>query len=208
MEASLLASLDARRAVGRPNRNGAGRGDDQRLTDALLACCTAAQVDALLETAAQQARRTRRRRRPSRRAAGPGRVHHQPNYLDAGGVPLSRRPGTETASSIAAPLLSHNTIAQVDGLLPTSSESRRRLAVDSSALSGRRGGAAPGKQILGPTNVHCQIKLVRRSGCSVVLARTPREQMWTAARPWRRTRGTSSQRPGGLQHGRHSVWRT
>ena len=65
------------------------------ITAALLAYYTSSQVDALLGERAGHADAGGHRGRAAGLpdGPGPGRVHHQPNHLGAGGVPLSRRPG-------------------------------------------------------------------------------------------------------------------
>ena len=74
-------------------------GTDAAITAALLAYYTSSQVDTLLGDyrtgAAQDADAGGHRGRAAGLpdGPGPGRVHHQPNHLGAGGVPLSRRPG-------------------------------------------------------------------------------------------------------------------
>ena len=151
------------------------------ITGALLAYYTAAQVDALLgdyRTVSAQADAGRHHGRAAGLpdGPGPGRLHHQPNHLRAGGVPLGRRQDTATASSIAAALLSYYTIAQVDGLLAnklgvTEAASALQIAVRFPDDGGAdKVVAAIGEQILGPTDVSLSNWTVRPSGCSVVLA--------------------------------------
>ena len=104
------------------------------ITGALLAYYTAAQVDALLGD----------RYLPD--GPGPGRVHHQPNHLGAGGVPLGGRPGHGDGLEHRrrpAQLLHHRTSRR-----PPCGQARSHggglCAADSSALSGRRRGRRGG----------------------------------------------------------------
>ena len=105
------------------------------------------------ETTARRARRTRRRRPPSRaRCAGlpdgpgPGRVHHQPNHLGAGGVPFGGRPGHGDGLEHrrrAAQLLHHRTSRR-----PPRRQARSHGGglgpANSRTLSGRRRGRQGG----------------------------------------------------------------
>ena len=107
---------------------------------------------------------------------GPGRVHHQPNHLDAGGVPPAADQDTATASSIAAALLSYYTIAQVDGLLAGQAQSHSD-----------DGGAD--EQILGPADVSLSNWTVRPSSGCVLATHTAGVSvdgytLTLAANPW------------------------
>ena len=81
-----------------------------------------------------------------RNGPGPGRVHHQPNHLGAGGVPLSRRPGHGNGLEHrrrAAQLLHHRASRR-----PPRRQARSHGgglgSANSSALSGRRRGRRGG----------------------------------------------------------------
>ena len=194
--AGLLHLLTSGHSVGRlPNRNGAGRGDDQRhhgRAAGLLHLLTSGRPVGRL---------------PHGRGAG---------HADAGGhcgraAGLQDGPDqitsalvayrsaadqdTATASSIAAALLSYYTIAQVDGLLAGKLGVTEAASALQIALSDDGGAdevvAAIGEQILGPTDVSLSNWTVRpSSGCSVVLAtHTTRVSvdgytLTLAANPW------------------------
>ena len=106
---------------------------------------------------------------------GPGRVHHQPNHLGAGGAPLSRRPGHGDGLEHrrrAAQLLHHRTSRR-----PPRRQARSHGGGLCAAVRFPDDGgadkvvAAIGEQILGPTDVSLSNWTVRpSSGCSVVLA--------------------------------------
>ena len=149
------------------------------ITAALLAYYTSSQVDALLGDYGEGAGHADAGGHRGRAAGlpdgpGPGRVHHQPDHLRAGGVPLSRRPGHGDGvehRSRAAQLLHHRTSRR-----PPRRQARSHGgglgAADSSALSGRRrgrqGGGRHRRADPGPHG-RLAVKLAS-SGCSVVLA--------------------------------------
>ena len=115
------------------------------ITAALLAYYTSSQVDALLgdyRTGAAQDTQTQAAIAGLPDGPGPGRVHHQPNHLGAGGVPLSRRPGHGDGLEHrrrAAQLLHHRTSRR-----PPRRQARSLGAANSRALSGRRRGRRGG----------------------------------------------------------------
>ena len=152
--AGLLHLLTSGHSVGRlPNRNGAGRGDDQRhhgRAAGLLHRGASGRAVGRLphgERAGHaDAGRHRGRAAGLPDGPGPGRVHHQPNHLGAGGVPLSRRPGHGDGLEHRrrpAQLLHHRTSRR-----PPCGQARSHggglCAADSSALSGRRRGRRGG----------------------------------------------------------------
>ena len=150
------------------------------ITTALLAYYTSSQVDALLgdyRTASAQDTQTQAAIAGALLAygPGPGRVHHQPNHLGAGGVPFGRGPGHGNGlehRSRAAQLLHHRTSRR-----PPCWQAREVASVLQIAVRFPDDGeadevvAAIGEQILGPTDVSLSNWTVRpSSGCSVVLA--------------------------------------
>ena len=124
------------------------------ITAALLGYYTSAQVDALLGDYQRNRHRAHAAGLPD--GPGPGRVHHQPNHLGAGGVPLSRRPGHGDGLEHrrrAAQLLHHCTSGRFVGQQARSHGGGLGAA---DRLSGRRRGRRGGGR--------------HRRGCSVVLA--------------------------------------
>ena len=159
------------------------------ITAALLAYYTAAQVDALLgdyRTASAQDTQTQAAITGALLAyrTGPDQDVFTTNQITSALVAYrsAADQDTATASSIAAALLSYYTITQVDGLLANKlGVTEAALALQIAVRFPDDGGAdevvaAIGEQILGPTDVSLSNWTVRpSSGCSVVLARTPRE---------------------------------
>ena len=145
-DAALLHLLTSGHSVGRlPNRNGAGRGDDQRQHGRAAGLLHLLTSRPCWETTARQARRTRRRSWPTGRART--RTSSQPTKSPRRWWrPLSRRPGHGNGlehRSRAAQLLQHRTSRR-----PPCGQARSHGgslgAANSSALSGRRRGRRGG----------------------------------------------------------------
>ena len=116
------------------------------ITAALLAYYTSSQVDALLGDYRTASAQDRGRAAGLPDGPGPGRVHHQPNHLGAGGVPLSRRPGHGDGLEHRrrAAQLPHHRTSRRPPCLQARSHGGGLGAANSRALSGRRRGRRGG----------------------------------------------------------------
>ena len=151
--AALLAHYTSAQVDALPHRGSAGRGDDQRhhgrTADLLHRGASGRAVGRLPHGeraghADAGGHRGRTAGLPD--GPGPGRLHHQPNHLGAGGVPLRRRPGHGNDLEHrrrAAQLLHHHAGGRFVGQ-QARSHGGSLCAADSSALSGRRRGRQGG----------------------------------------------------------------